>query len=610
MSLQVWLPLDGNLENKGLSDVTVTNNGAVVNTSGKIGSCYSFDGSDDITTSSIDTSSWTNFSICCWAKADSSISDGTWHRICGVDDHKFFQLDMSSTDIPRFFVSSAGSTSGFGASGTTSIVDGLWHHICGTANDTEIALYIDGSLIKTTARTAIYYPDSAVARVGSVNNGSKFVGQINDVRIYDHCLSQKEVKELSKGLIGHWPLNDMVGGENLQPGSHDFTKWVISANAVKHDGYVTLNGTTANWNASVHSAKMEASLLDGTTTYTWSFEYRCNDSWSMLGVIGGSSLTTSQSGNTRTKYSNWQSLTTVVSSEGIWKRFVFTSRTIAVSQLTSGSGDVNSWFLQLYNRTDDVSVDIRNFKLEKGSIATPWTPNPVDTEYSAMGLDEGVVYDCSGYGRNGSVSANPPTVDVDTPRYSVCNKFNGSNNFIMLGRDAMVKDEITVNAWAYMSDWSTYNSRIISCTEGGGWNFEPASGKINFGIGTGTSSNTYKSAASATTILTTLSSGWHMFTGTYDGLASKVYVDAVLQGTNNAYTTKTPIFYNASNGIFIGAEAGGNQTTPAGNYFNGKLSDVRIYATALSADDIKELYETAASVDDHGNFWGYELSET
>ena len=45
MSLRVWLPLNGTLDNQGLDDVTVINNGATVNNSGKIGKCYSFDGS-------------------------------------------------------------------------------------------------------------------------------------------------------------------------------------------------------------------------------------------------------------------------------------------------------------------------------------------------------------------------------------------------------------------------------------------------------------------------------------------------------------------------------------------------------------------------------------
>jgi len=37
MALQVWLPLNGNLNNQGLSNVTVTNNGATVDNNGKIG---------------------------------------------------------------------------------------------------------------------------------------------------------------------------------------------------------------------------------------------------------------------------------------------------------------------------------------------------------------------------------------------------------------------------------------------------------------------------------------------------------------------------------------------------------------------------------------------
>ena len=42
MSLQIWLPLNGDLHNQGLSNLTVTNNGATVNNSGKIGKCYYF----------------------------------------------------------------------------------------------------------------------------------------------------------------------------------------------------------------------------------------------------------------------------------------------------------------------------------------------------------------------------------------------------------------------------------------------------------------------------------------------------------------------------------------------------------------------------------------
>jgi hypothetical protein len=43
MALQVWLPLDGTLNNNGLSNLIFENLGAsntTVSTTGKIGSCY------------------------------------------------------------------------------------------------------------------------------------------------------------------------------------------------------------------------------------------------------------------------------------------------------------------------------------------------------------------------------------------------------------------------------------------------------------------------------------------------------------------------------------------------------------------------------------------
>ena len=47
MSLQVWLQLDGDLDNRGLRDISVINNGASIDDNGKTGKCYSFDGMDD-----------------------------------------------------------------------------------------------------------------------------------------------------------------------------------------------------------------------------------------------------------------------------------------------------------------------------------------------------------------------------------------------------------------------------------------------------------------------------------------------------------------------------------------------------------------------------------
>ena len=74
MSLRVWLPLNGTLENKGLDNVTVTNSGATVDNNGKIGKCYSFDGSSYIKiTMPTDFITIKNKTVAAWVKSSSSV---------------------------------------------------------------------------------------------------------------------------------------------------------------------------------------------------------------------------------------------------------------------------------------------------------------------------------------------------------------------------------------------------------------------------------------------------------------------------------------------------------------------------------------------------------
>jgi hypothetical protein len=101
--------------------------------------------------------------------------------------------------------------------GTTNIY-GAWHHLCLTYDKsaTLYRLYVDG-----ICENEFTYGNSAQANkfnlfdwsTGFSSNGSyKPVAKLNDVRVYDHCLSKKEVKLLSQGLVAHYKLN--CGGAN------------------------------------------------------------------------------------------------------------------------------------------------------------------------------------------------------------------------------------------------------------------------------------------------------------------------------------------------------------------------------------------------------------
>ena len=212
--------------------------------------------------------------------------------------------------------------------------------------------------------------------------------------------------------------------------------------------------------------------------------------------------------------------------------------------------------------------------------------------------------DCSGYNNNGE-RTGLPTLATDTVKYDASTKLTAAFDYIRCGRGGMVSDGITVNLWVKYTTSTNVNS--ISCTEGGGWNFENNGGYIQFacyvaGVG-------YKSVKSSVA-LSSLEGSWHMLTGIYDGQYTKIYVDGILKGTVDTGSANNKIAYHASNAIFIGAEASGNALAPATNStFIGNISDVRVYATPLSEPDILELYHTGASVDNDANLFTGEVVE-
>jgi len=80
----------------------------------------------------------------------------------------------------------------------------------------------------------------------------------------------------------------------------------------------------------------------------------------------------------------------------------------------------------------------------------------------------------------------------------------------------------------------------------------------------------------------------------------KCYKNGVLIGTN----TTTPNWAGCSQNLMIGSDQ------RIGTYFLGaKLSDFRIYSTLLSDTDIRELYDTAGSIDNQGDSLFMEFDE-
>jgi len=96
----------------------------------------------------------------------------------------------------------------------------------------------------------------------------------------------------------------------------------------------------------------------------------------------------------------------------------------------------------------------------------------------------------------------------------------------------------------------------------------------------------------------TTSTGWIHYCGTFDttnGL--RLYENGVLKSSNT------------SNLNAISWSISTNYIGYYNTYYNGLMSDFRIYCTALSAEDIQSLYNTSAKIDNLQNIHIFELIE-
>lgn len=583
MALQVWLPLNGDLRNQGLTSIEVTNNGTTIDNNGKIGKCYSFGANKYINLINYAPIflTYNTFSLSVWFKCTAQntshtgsalISSGNWNAAANLLNLALG--NFSSDHYTKLLISGSG---GWGNGYSYNFYLNTWYHVVLTSGNGAMRAYVNGQLIGDSY--AAFKPGSLEQNWVCIGNGTyshgfHFYGLMNDVRIYDHCLSIKEVKELSKGLILHYKLDKPLHTNllTIKPKSHNATAY----NAYQLNLLENLQSgqtyTLQLWDVDVsHSAK--------TVAQTGVWVYWGGGSIHLFNWAGSSYFT-----NGHASY--------------LVKTFTVTAAN------ASGSGAANAW-LNIYNSVSNASgtrnLTIGAWKLEKGSVATPFDVGINDPAYAIAGYSAGIEPDCSGYKRDGIITGTI-TGNIDTPRYRTSSNFPSGTNYINAGRGAMITDAITINLWVKYTTWGN----PISCTESGGWNFESNSSGIRLPIYT--VDNTYRVAQTNITP-SSLVNNWHMLTGTYDGENVKIYIDGKEEGTLAASTSHKNIKYNANNVIFIGAEAGGNATTPASTAFIGNISDVRIYCTALSADDIKALYEDAGYIDNQGNFHAYEYSE-
>lgn len=586
--LCLWLPFtDGVIKNQGLiNDEFITSIDPTFSNDGKLGKCLEqgqFDMSATMTSKILNNQALT---ICFWiyVNAEEGSKGGTIFGNINTNvefNNRKFSLFQYPTCNDLHLSWMNDTTKAFMM---TPIYKGVlpsyqWTHVTITYHNPTMTVYING--IKK-------YTYSGVSNSSSFEYQTRVVWQnayrkLNDFRIYNECLSPRQVKEISKGLVCHYPMGNVdgkIGGRNLLVKTNQGkTKW---ANAHADGSY---SCESVNWNG-INAVKM--SCATPTTSWKMFIFNGLLENFDKLEPSAIYTLSYDVIGNIKVSFSNlWDSDAThsiVASAQGTVIKKTYGFHYIVNITLKDA---LNKSKQLVYFRNDlkaGESVIIANLKFEKGNKATAYTPCPMDDAV----MYDNVIYDTSGYGNNGDVTDSTcPTWSNDTPRYKGSYVFNGNNQYLKFQNPITSSStDFTISCWVKFDD-TTGNSTICTMRTavGNGIALFKIGNKIRFDDNGQCTFSDYTISANE----------WIHVVVTRSSSCKNLYINGVLKQTKNMVGDMKLI----SNVGTIGASSqSGNGIS---NYLNGQLSDFRIYATALDNQTIEELYKVGALVDNNGN---------
>ena len=574
MSLLVWLPMNGNIINRGLSDLkfSVASTNTTVNTNGKIGSCYynnSFSAGGLYSDAKISLP--TSHSMFCWFKFESlnsasALGGGlvTVHNISTINGTGITIKYVSSTTGYLSLNTANGTSRTYNQyCGTTLLQANTWYHGGFTYDGSNIRIYLNGNLETTQAYTGMIMGTEYVGIfMWSMNSqtgyaGYKFNGWLNDVRIYDHTLSTKEVKEIAKGLMLHYKFDSpfIENTTNFASASQacpDWTTVAIGQNV----------GSLGSCNVGNYTVTYSAYIKNTSSV---------NVNVRMSPIYTGGSYAVFQGNVIAPGCEGWSTVTADISDSSTY------TGNISVYFQNGAAGTVPTM----------PNIQVRHLQIERKNHRTAWTTGGTTRTPSSC-------YDNSGNGYTGTVSGTL-FADSSTPRYRASTYFDGNTSVIenSMNLNPLLNSQCTINFWINSVGESGARSVYFgNYSTSANFNLEKyTNNKLRF-YWSGT--DTYSTG--------TITDGiWKMVTIVCNGLSSlKIYFNGELD-TNSTATRTT---YNFPSPWRIGRDSRTGATA-----YKGYMSDFRIYATALSEDDIKELYNTSMTVDNKGTIFARELMD-
>lgn len=509
MALQVWLPLnkEGDFKNRGLANLVVTNKNASYVTEGKLGGCYK------VQNSSIQFSSFSfmemkhgnSFSFFNWVKGTTN----GWLYACNA-----FEVRLRPDYIS---IHNGPSGSNYSARYSATFDTNTWYHLGFTWDGSEdiLRLYLNGVQVAQDKKSTITsYTINSTFNISY--DGPRY---INDFRIYDHCLSPKEIKEISKGLILHYAL-DSLGHNNI-----NLVKSITSGGQTTvNNNVVTTSGVNADTYFNIITTE---NILVGDTYILSCIGENIPDD----GVLyKGFGFPLEYEGNTALPF---------------YIQNGYNEITFSPNPRTTGN---TSWGTDIFMDDND-----RN---------NVWANKCVFKNFQVFKCDR--IYDNSGYKNNATISNKCITLSADTPRYSKSMYIGDSS---ITTPNLNISPPYTISYWQKTPNNENFNTNYIMVKWGDMFIYRDHNNIYQYSL------------LSAGVLLRESDKNiWNHIVITDDGTTIKGYVN----GIEKASRTHSTVIKN----IQIGP-----------GYTDFMASDFRVYVTALSYNDILELYNTSVFLD-------------
>lgn len=539
--LMVWLPLtDANhCENQGLvGKLTCITTPTFVD-GGKLGKCLStgeYQMSAEQTTKVLNNN---HLTIAFWVYVDAATGASTprsafiGNEGMGTNNNRKFTIMQYPTvnDLHCSWMNDAAYNVFISIIIENALPSYKWTHVAITYENPTAIIYINGVEVRRDTGVSNSSTFAYTTPIIKYNIGRR----INDFRIYSYAFSPQEIKELSRGKVGHW----------LGDGNGTFLPNVLDTPRVTYQDYTKLSNN--NWDISQRESsygmvRFENLGMNGVAG-PWVVSFTA---WASTEYT--STIDLCDVGNKQIKIKTTPS------------KFFITATASNYYQTNDYNG-----FLDIGMPTSISKLYIRDLKMEKGTIPSA---------YSAS--NQAFLSDISGFGRHGQVVGNV-TLAEDTPRYDKSLKYNGGN-VVVTGLPTM--NTYTISWWdkfpadtGLLFDWrlGPVDTTMHSSSAGAVIN----NNTCYFQIGGVTTD--YQNYSNYDITANT----WYHYCLVCDNSKSRLYINGIQKWEANKGSIA-----DFSQLILGGRNAAAND----GYQYTGQHSDFRIYATVLSADDVKELY--------------------